>query len=130
MSEAEPMDRFYFPPASPDQPAPDAEHRTPNTGHRTPDALFDRIAEEVVRRGLATPAVFFLELHRPLGFIAGQATLLFSPFLGALFGLQNVRELARLLGDPATVDRLLERIEQHEKEVQASVSRTPEHPNT
>ena len=103
------MHSFLVPRPIPGEPPQDAEPRTEDT-------LFDRIAEEVVRRGLVTPAVFFLELHRPLGFLAGQATHLLSPFLGPLLGMQNVRLLARLLEDPASVDRLLERIEARERD--------------
>ena len=98
----------FIPWSSPGEPSPDSEPRTE-------DILFDQVAEQVVRRGLATPAVFFLELNRPLGFLAGQATHLLSPFLGPLFGLGNVRRLAQLLEDPASVDRLLDRIEAREK---------------
>jgi hypothetical protein len=80
--------------------------------------VVDRVAEQVVRRGLVTPALFFLELHRPLSFLAGQATHALQPFLAPLFGYQTVQRLARLLEDPANVDRLLERIEQLEAGVQ------------
>jgi hypothetical protein len=108
MNEAESMHSFLVPRPTPGEPPHDAEPRTEDT-------LFDQIAEQVVRRGLVTPAVFFLELHRPLGFLAGQATHVLSPFLGALFGLGNVHRLARLLEDPTSVDRLLERIEQRDR---------------
>ena len=109
----------------------------PEAEHPTDDALLDRVAEQVVRRGLVTPAVFFLELHRPLSFLAGQATHALQPFLAPLFGYETVQRLARLLEDPANVDRLLERLEQMEKGVQVSrcsgvpeeSSRAPEHLN-
>jgi 2-polyprenyl-6-methoxyphenol hydroxylase-like FAD-dependent oxidoreductase len=93
-------------------PTPCTQHPTPNT----PDPLLDRIAAQVVRRGMVTPAVFFLEMNRPVGFLAGQATHVLTPFLAALIGLETVRKLAHLLEDPANVDRLLERIEQLERE--------------
>jgi hypothetical protein len=100
-------------------PIPNTEHRIPNTEDPALDPLLDRVATQVVRRGLVTPAVFFLELHRPLSFLAGQATHALQPFLAPLFGYETVQRLARLLEDPANVDRLLDRIEQLEKDVQA-----------
>jgi hypothetical protein len=95
-------------------PTTDIHHVAPNTEEE--DRLLDRVAEQVVRRGLVTPAVFFLEMNRPLGFLAGQATHLLTPFLAALFGLKTVQALAALLEEPGSVDRLLDRIEQLERE--------------
>jgi hypothetical protein len=74
-------------------------------------ALLDRIAAEVVRRGMVTPAVFFIELNRPLSFLAGQAAHVLFPFLAPLLGVSLARQLAELLEDPANVDRLLGKIE-------------------
>jgi hypothetical protein len=78
----------------------------------TDAAIFDRIAAEVVRRGMVTPAVLFIELNRPLAFLAGQTAHVLFPFLAPLLGIGLARQLAHLLEDPANVDRLLERVEQ------------------
>ncbi len=86
---------------------PAAEGAPPET-----EALLDRIAAEVVRRGMVTPAVFFIELNRPLSFLAGQAAHVLFPFLAPLLGVGLARQLAELLEEPANVDRLLGKIEQ------------------
>jgi len=83
----------------------------PDTPPPAPNELLDRIAAEVVRRGLVTPAVFFIELNRPLSFLAGQAAHVLFPFLAPLFGIGTARQLAELLEDPANVDRLLKKME-------------------
>jgi hypothetical protein len=83
------------------------------------DALLDQLAGAVVRRGLETPAVFFLELNRPLTFLAGQATHVLAPFLAPLVGIGRMQELSRLLDDPRSIDRLLERIECLQREAPA-----------
>jgi hypothetical protein len=75
------------------------------------EALLDQIAAAVVRRELVMPAVFFLELNRPLAFLAGQATYVLVPFLAPLVGIGRMQEVARMLNDPTSIDRLLERIE-------------------
>jgi hypothetical protein len=95
---------------------PDAEHPTPETVPADGEALLDRIAAEVVRRGMVTPAVFFLELNRPLAFLAGQATHVLVPFLAPLVGIARMQEVARVLSDPQSIDQLLSRIEGFERE--------------
>jgi hypothetical protein len=60
---------------------------------------------------MATPAVLFIELNRPLSFLAGQAAHVLFPFLAPVLGARLSRQVAELLEDPANVDRLLERLE-------------------
>jgi hypothetical protein len=84
-----------------DQRLPEAER----------DRLIDLVARKVVERRLETPATFFLEMNRPLSFIAGQSLLVAMPFLAPILGLQFVEGLSRLLQDRANIDRLIERIE-------------------
>jgi hypothetical protein len=93
-----------------------AEAQAP--ARRTPgdDELLDRIAAEVVRRGMVTPAVFFIELNRPLSFLAGQAAHVLFAFLAPVLGIGFARQLAEMLEDPGNVDRLLDRIERREQE--------------
>jgi hypothetical protein len=83
------------------------------------EQLLDRIADQIVRRRLQMPAALFLEMHRPLRFFAGQGLLFASPLLGAFFGLDQIYKFSRLVEDPATVDRLLQRIEERSREEQA-----------
>ncbi len=97
-------------------PTPDTPLPTPELDAEERDQLFDRIAATVARRGMVTPAVFFLELHRPLTFLAGQTAHLMLPFLAPLVGLETARRLARLLEEPANVERLLDRIERADRE--------------
>jgi hypothetical protein len=75
------------------------------------EALLDQLAAAVVQRRLETPAVFFLELNRPLAFLAGQAAHVLTPFFAPLVGISKMREVSRLLDNPRSIDRLLERIE-------------------
>jgi len=96
--------------------SPETEPLTPEAPLTDGEALLDQIAAAVLRRGLVTPAVFFLELNRPLAFLAGQATHVLVPFLAPLVGIGKMQEVARLLNDPRSIDRLLERIDRHERE--------------
>ncbi len=42
-------------------------------------AILDELAGAIVRRGLGTPALFFLESMRPLGFVGSQLMLVLRP---------------------------------------------------
>ena len=76
------------------------------------EALVDRVAEAVVRRGLQTPAVFALEIHRPVSFVASQGLIVLGPLLGPLLGLERMQNASRLLREPDGIEALIRRIEE------------------
>jgi len=57
----------------------------------------DRVADEVVRRGLATPTLMALEMSRPLNFIGSQAMHFFTPFVSVFANTQGYRDFAKFL---------------------------------
>jgi len=76
------------------------------------ERVLNTVVEAVARRGLQTPAVFALEIHKPLGFLASQGMLVFGPlFFTPLLGVERVQRLARLLGEPGAIEELIRRIE-------------------
>ena len=75
------------------------------------EALMDRVATEVARRGLETPAILFLEIHRPVAFLASQGLIVLGPLLGPLLGIERMQAFSRLLREPGAVDELINRIE-------------------
>jgi hypothetical protein len=75
------------------------------------EALIDRLAEWIARRGLVTPAMFLLEVNKPFSFLGSQALWMLQPLLGPAMGYDRVAAWARLLEDRASVERLLERLE-------------------
>lgn len=78
------------------------------------DALLDRMADEVAKRGLTTPALFALEIHRPFAFMASQGLILGGGLLAPLLGLERVQNLSRLLREPGAVESLIQRIEERQ----------------
>jgi len=44
-----------------------------------------RLAEEVVRRGLRAPALFLLETARPLNYVGAHVLLFFKPMISLIF---------------------------------------------
>jgi hypothetical protein len=101
----------------------DVDIHTPITDERR-DEVIDSIAEKVVRRRLEMPAVLFLDMHKPLSFIASQSLLVAMPLLGMMFGAQPVADLSKLLAERENVEKLIMRIEEmsangNEKQEQA-----------
>jgi hypothetical protein len=76
------------------------------------DRLIDRIADEVVKRRLETPAILFLEMHRPLQFLSSQALIVFTPLLSVAFRPENLEKLSLLMEDRQNLERLVDRIEE------------------
>jgi hypothetical protein len=83
-----------------DTPLPPAER----------DALLDSLADGLKKRGLATPALFALELHRPLGNTLAHGVLGLTPLLAPVLGVQRLQQAAALLAEPGSIDLLLERL--------------------
>ena len=75
------------------------------------DEWLERIADHIVKRRLETPAILALEMHRPLQFLASQAMIVSTPFIGAFVGPTNVLKFAKLMEDRRNLDRLLDRID-------------------
>ncbi len=69
------------------------------------------VARWISRLGMNAPAVFFLELHRPLSAAAGQAALFFSPFLSFVFDDESVERFAFWLSDEDGIDQLIRQLE-------------------
>lgn len=80
--------------------------------------IIDRLAGWVVRRGMTTPALFFLESIRPLSYIGSQAVVFFSPALDVLFAPDKVEAFALLMEDRKNIELLLREIERRDAEHQ------------
>ena len=76
------------------------------------EEFIEAIVERVHGYGLTSPAIFFLEMHKPLHFIAGQSVLLGSGFLAPIFGAKNVQKMSKLLEKRDSIELLIQRIEE------------------
>jgi hypothetical protein len=90
------------------------------TGPRPPEPelreeLVEFVAREIQVRGLAGPAVMFLEASRPYRPLGSQAMLFFDPVLRGLF-TGDLAELQRVLADDTGIERLIERLEEMDEE--------------
>ncbi|TKB62865.1 MAG: hypothetical protein E8D48_06010 [Nitrospira sp.] len=73
--------------------------------------LLERIAEMVVKRGMAAPATMFLESMGPMNFLGSQALHFITPIIDCVLSAKEVEQVARLLERRDTVTRLIAIIE-------------------
>lgn len=78
--------------------------------------VIDETAEAIVKRRLEAPAVLFLEMNKPISYVAGQALIVAMPFLGPILGPERMARFSRLLQERENVERLIQRIEQMSEE--------------
>ena len=74
-------------------------------------ALLERVAATVVERGMAMPAILFLESVGPMSFLGSQALHFFTPILEVIFPQRYVERVAQLLERRDTLSRLTVLIE-------------------
>ncbi len=86
-------------------------------------ALLERVAATVAERGMATPAILFLESVGPMNFLGSQALHFFTPILEVVFAQRDVERVALLLERRDTLSRLGAMIEN-----KAGASRTAGRP--
>ena len=80
-------------------------------GSEERDKLIEDLARKIVDRKLETPAILFLEMHKPVAFIGSQALLVASPILAPLFGLEGPEKYSRLFSSIDNVEMLIQKIE-------------------
>ena len=70
-------------------------------------ALLERVADAVVKRGMAAPATVFLESLGPMNFLGSQALYFLTPIVEWAFNAKEVELVARLLERRDTISRLI-----------------------
>ena len=78
--------------------------------------LISELAEKVVSRGMAVPAIFFLDMMKYLSFFGGQLMVFFGPIITAFISSQSYYRFAELLEERNNVEFLLVEIERLESD--------------
>jgi len=86
----------------------------------TDEELLEAVARRIAGRGLAVPAVFFLESTKPLSFVGSQALIFLQPFVEAFLTIRNYERFAALLENRENVEHLIQRMEALEEEGRAA----------
>ena len=77
--------------------------------------LIEEIAQKIVGKKLAMPAILMLEAHRPLGGLFSHFALAFRPLLAMFLGADRAATAAQFAQSPAAIELLINKIEELEK---------------
>ena len=80
----------------------------------TEKQLITGLADKIVQRGLAVPAIFFLEMVKYMSFFGGQIMVFFGPIITVFLRAESYYKFAELMEDRKNVDFLLTEIERLE----------------
>jgi hypothetical protein len=83
------------------------------SGQDQSEQLLEQLSQQICRWRLTLPAIVFLQVTRPLSFVASQALLLCQPLISAFYDAPQIAGYADLLADRANVDRLVARLEEN-----------------
>ena len=86
-------------------------------------ALLERVADAVIHRRMASPALLFLESMGPMNFLGSQALHFFTPLLDVVFPQRDIERIALLLERRDTLARLAAIIESRSDAQQAANQR-------
>lgn len=74
-------------------------------------ALIESYAQKICSLGLTTPAIFLLEMHKPLVSVFHTAITFAEPVSVPLFGAERIRGVRELLSTRENVEALITRLE-------------------
>jgi hypothetical protein len=88
-----------------------AAQAAPQSLSREDVELMERMADVIVKRGMAAPATVFLESMGPMNFLGSQALHFLTPIIEFAFDAKEVQQVARLLERRDSGARLIALIE-------------------
>jgi len=74
-----------------------------------------RIAERIQQSGFITPAVFFLEMSKPLSLLGSHAMVFFGPIINAFIRADGYYRAAEIFEEPDSIEFLISEIERLDK---------------
>lgn len=80
--------------------------------------LLRKIANQIVKRKLTTPAIMFFESVKPLSFVGSQGMVFLQPFVQAFLNRREYDEITLMMEERENVEKLLCEIERQEAEWQ------------
>ena len=78
------------------------------------DRMIEEVAQRIFRLGMATPAIIFLDGHRHLGRVAGNALHFISPGLGVF--VPDIDHYGAVLQEKESIGILVDRLQELEME--------------
>ena len=78
------------------------------------DAVLEKLAKMVVKRGFSVPAIMFLESIKPLNYISSQALVFFEPIVQTIFSFQDYDTFRLALEKRETMEIIILKIEHYD----------------
>lgn len=97
----------------PDEPQLFAEEDIPQERKQ---ALIEKLAQEIVDRRLAVPAIMLLETVKPLSFLGSQALIFIEPIVQSIFSFKSYREFTLMMENRENIELLMQEIEQRDRD--------------
>lgn len=79
--------------------------------------VVEELAQAISRRGLVTPMLCLLEMHRPLGSLLHFAVSLSQPLVALVCGAEKAGKCEQLLRSPTAIEDLIRRLEETSSEI-------------
>ena len=76
--------------------------------------LLAKIADQIVKRKMTTPAILFFESVKPLSFVGSQALVFLQPIIQAFLNRREYDEIVLMMEERENVEKLLLEIENQE----------------
>ena len=80
--------------------------------------LLAKIADQIVKRKMTTPAILFFESVKPLSFVGSQALVFLQPIVQAFLNRKEYDEIVLMMEERDNVEKLLLEIENQEAQWQ------------
>ena len=77
--------------------------------------FLEKIARKIHQHGLVTPAVFFLEMSKPLSLLGSHFLVFFGPIINAFIRSENYYRTVEVFEEPKNVELLIRIIEEIDK---------------
>ena len=78
------------------------------------DAVLEKLAKMVIRRGFSIPAIMFLESVKPLNYISSQTMVFFEPIVQSIFSFRDYETFRIALEKRETIEFLILKIEHYD----------------
>lgn len=80
------------------------------------DEILLAIVKKIEKYNLITPAIFFLQMSKPLSFVGSQAVFFAAPIAGAFINERLIEDFGQVMADRENVERLLTLLEERDIE--------------
>tara|TARA_B100001175_G_C19262674_1_gene520229 strand:- start:130 stop:453 length:324 start_codon:yes stop_codon:yes gene_type:complete len=87
----------------------------PNSNTSNEEKLFiERVAQKIYNSGFVTPAIFFLEMTKPLALLGSHFLIFLGPVINAFIQSDKYYRSAQVFEEPKNIEKLLQAIEKLE----------------